>query len=459
VAIDVVVLAAGQGKRMKSDLPKVLHPLAGKPLLAHVLETVSRLPDAKITTVVGHDAVAIKSRFTADKLFWVAQNEQLGTAHAVAQAMPQLRIGNPVLVVYGDIPLISLATLKKLISLSAKGGIALLTAKLEDPDGYGRIVRSEDGAVTAIIEQKDANKRQLAIKEINTGILCLPGDKIKSWLGKIEANNAQKEYYLTDIIAIACAEGYKIKTSQPASVEEIVGVNTRGQLAKLERVYQARLASNLMATGVSFGDPARFDCRGELVCEEDVFIDINCVFSGSVRIRKGVHIGPNCVISDADIGEQATIKAHTVIEGSASKGPVVIGRGAQLGPFARIREGTRIADDVRIGNFVETKQADIGYGSKANHLSYLGDTHIGSGVNIGAGTITCNYDGANKHRTDVGDGAFIGSNVSLVAPVTIGENATVGAGSTITKTVPADNLSLARGKQRNVTGWKRPAKD
>jgi bifunctional UDP-N-acetylglucosamine pyrophosphorylase / glucosamine-1-phosphate N-acetyltransferase len=436
----------------------VLHPVGGKPLLAHVIETASKLDDAQITIVVGHQAEDIKVRFPDEKLNWVEQKDQLGTAHAVAQALPHVRDNSLALILYGDVPLIELDTLQSLISQSNDRTLGLLTARLNDPSGYGRIVRDNEGEVTAIVEQKDANEEQLKIEEINTGVMCLLSKSLKSWIPDIRPANAQNEYYLTDIIAIAKTQGHAVKTSGPGSLNEIEGVNTRAQLGTLERAYQARIAHRLMTAGVSLADPQRFDCRGDLITGKDVFIDINCVFEGTVNLGNRVHIGPNCVITHANIGDDAVIKANTVIEGSLAKGLVTLGKGVQVGPFARLREGTNLAEDVRIGNFVETKKAHLGIGSKANHLSYLGDADVGANVNIGAGTITCNYDGVNKHQTKIGDGAFIGSNSSLVAPVLIGSEATIGAGSTISKEVPSDNLSVGRGIQRNIKNWKRPTK-
>jgi bifunctional UDP-N-acetylglucosamine pyrophosphorylase/glucosamine-1-phosphate N-acetyltransferase len=458
MAIDVIVLAAGQGTRMQSRLPKVLHPLGGKPLLSHVIDTANKLADAQITVVVGHGAEAIKAKFSDTRLTWVEQKEQRGTAHAVAQALPKLRANSQALILYGDVPLIELDTVMELLDLVDDNTLALLTAELGAPTGYGRIVRGNDGEVTAIVEQKDANAEQLNINEINTGVMCLSSEALKKWIPEISSDNAQKEYYLTDIIAIAKSHDHGIKTSQPGCLYEIEGVNTRSQLAALERAYQSQVAQQLMDLGLSLADPQRFDCRGELLTGTDVFIDVNCVFEGKVSLGSGTRIGPNCLISHADIGDDVVIKANTVIEGSLTKGLVTIGNKVQVGPFARLREGTVLAEDVRIGNFVETKKAQLGLGSKANHLSYLGDAEIGAGVNIGAGTITCNYDGVNKFQTEIDDGAFIGSNSSLVAPVSIGSQATIGAGSTISKDVPPDNLSVARGAQRNIQGWKRPTK-
>jgi bifunctional UDP-N-acetylglucosamine pyrophosphorylase/glucosamine-1-phosphate N-acetyltransferase len=458
MTIDVIILAAGKGTRMQSGLLKVMHLLAGKPLLGHVIDTANKLENAKIIVVHGSEAQPVKDAFLDHSVHWAEQREQQGTAHAVAQALPQLRNNSKALILYGDVPLIELATLNALVDQVSEDGLALLTAKLADPSGYGRVIRDEYNVVRAIVEQKDANPEQLQIKEINTGVICVSSNTLKTLIPKVDRANAQKEYYLTDIIAIASAEGHKIITGQPASLNEVQGVNTRAQLARLERHYQSSLATSLMNAGVGFADPQRFDCRGQLTCGQDVFIDINCVFEGRVSLGRGVRIGPNCAISNTEIGDQTVIKANTVIEGSSSKGLVKIGHGAQIGPFARLREGTTLANDVKIGNFVETKKARLGDGSKASHLSYLGDADIGAEVNIGAGTITCNYDGINKHQTTIGDGAFIGSNSALIAPVSIGDGATIGAGSTISKAVPSDNLSIERSTQRNIKGWARSEK-
>lgn len=458
MTIDVIILAAGQGTRMKSAVPKVLHPLGGKPVLRHVIDTAAQLKDSQITVVVGHQAELIKAEFPDLELNWVEQKQQLGTAHAVAQALPHLRAGSQALILYGDVPLTKLATLTNLIGSVESQTLGLLTATLVDPSGYGRIVRSKDGEVLAIVEQKDASGEQLQIDEINTGIMCLSSENLTAWIPEIGSDNAQNEYYLTDIIAVARAHKHRINTTSPGDLSEIEGVNSRAQLASVERTYQRRVAEQLMDAGVSLVDPQRFDCRGELLCGTDIFIDVNCVFEGKVSIGDGVRIEQNCFIANAMIGNDAVIRANTVIDGSASKGVVTIGDRVQVGPFARLREGTVLSEDVRIGNFVETKKAHLGRGSKANHLTYLGDARIGVGVNIGAGTITCNYDGVNKFQTQIDDGAFIGSNSSLVAPVSIGAQATVGAGSTISKNVPPENLAVARGPQRNIQGWKRPVK-
>ncbi len=453
MAVDIVILAAGKGTRMKSALPKVLHPLAGRPLLRHVVDTARAISDGAITLVVGHGAEAIREQFPDPDLHWVEQREQLGTGHAVMQALPRLRPGATTLVLYGDVPLISPATLQALLSQVHPGTLALLTVELPDPTGYGRIVRDEAGNVAGIVEEKDASALQKLITEVNTGVMAVPPGRMAAWLPAIGNRNAQGEYYLTDLIAIAHEQGLLIHTHQPQSREETEGVNSRQQLERLERYYQRRQAETLMAEGVGLADAGRFDCRGELTAGEDCFIDVNCVFEGRVSLGRDVTIAPNCLIRDAEIGDGAVIKANTVIEG-----PVTLAPGAEVGPFARLRPGTVLGEGARIGNFVETKKAVIGPGSKVNHLSYIGDATLGQGVNVGAGTITCNYDGVNKFATTIGDGAFIGSNSSLVAPVTVGAGATVGAGSTITRNVAADELAVARGKQRNIAGWQRPRK-
>lgn len=449
----IIVLAAGKGTRMRSALPKVLHPLAGKPLLVHVLDAARSLPDQRTWVVVGAGMAAVQQACVGYPVSWVEQREQLGTAHAVSQALPELDDQGTALILYGDVPLLAPATLTTMVASAAEGALALLTVHLADPAGYGRILRDTGGAVIGIIEEKDATIAQRALTEINTGIMAMPVCTLRSWLARVGNANAQGEYYLTDIVALAAAEGVVIQTFHPHGPAEVQGVNDRVQLASLERCYQLRLAECLMAAGATLADPARFDCRGQLSVGHDVFIDINCVFEGRVTLGDDVRIGPGCVIRDAEIGHGALIKANTVIEG-----PVVIAAGAQVGPFARLREGTRIGAQARIGNFVETKQAEFGRGSKANHLAYVGDARLGEDVNVGAGTITCNYDGAAKHRTEIGAGAFIGSNSALVAPVSIGPGATVGAGSTITVDVPAGHLGIGRGKQRNIPGWRRPEK-
>ncbi|MCX8086795.1 MAG: bifunctional UDP-N-acetylglucosamine diphosphorylase/glucosamine-1-phosphate N-acetyltransferase GlmU [Rhodocyclaceae bacterium] len=436
--LEVVILAAGKGTRMRSDLPKVLHPLAGKPLLAHVIETARALLPSQICIVYGHGGEAVREALDAPDLVWVRQEPQLGTGHAVMQALPLLKVGAggsaSVLVLYGDVPLIRPATLQRLIEAGGEGKLALLTAQLDDPHGYGRIVRVA-GKVTRIVEEKDADDAERMIREINTGILVAPHAALARWLPRLSNHNAQGEYYLTDIVALAVAEGTEVVTAQPAANWEIEGVNSKNQLARLERILQRNLAESLMAQGVTLADPDRIDIRGELICGRDVFIDVNCVFEGRVELGDGVRILPHCVIQDA-----------------------VIGPGSVIGPFARLRPGTVLAEDVHIGNFVEVKNSTIGAHSKANHLAYLGDTTMGSRVNVGAGTITCNYDGANKHRTIIEDDVFIGSDSQLVAPVTVGRGATLGAGTTLTKDAPPGELTLSRAKQVTVRGWKRPIK-
>lgn len=453
VHTEVIVLAAGKGTRMRSARPKVLHELAGKALLGHVLDAAADIAPARVRVVVGADSGPIIAAFPGRPVDWVVQAEQLGTAHAVRTALPGLDDAAVALVLYGDVPLIRSATLEQLLIPARRGALAMVTSFPADPTGYGRILRDADGRVCAVVEHRDATPEQRAIGEVNTGIMALPVARLRRWLGRIGNANTQREYYLTDIVALAVADGVEVATCRPADVAEVEGVNDRAQLARLERWVQCRQAEALMAAGVSLADPARFDCRGELIAGADVWIDVNCVFEGRVTLAAGVHIGPHCVIRDAEIGPGARIKAHTLIEG-----PVAIAAGAQIGPFARLREGSRIGADARIGNFVETKKTELGAGAKANHLAYLGDALVGAGANVGAGTITCNYDGAHKHRTEIGEGAFIGSNSSLVAPVRVGAGATVGAGSTITAAVPDGQLGVGRSKQRNIPGWQRPTK-
>ena len=452
--LDVLVLAAGKGTRMCSALPKVLHPLAGKPLLAHVINSVETLDSAALNVIVGHGKKQIQEAFTQQSLNWVEQTAQLGTAHAVRQAIPFLRDDAKVLIVYGDVPLIKSGTLERMLTGVDDSAMALLTVELEDPTGYGRILRNQVGEVTGIVEQKDAAPEQLKIREVNTGVMAMTARDLKTWLPKIENNNAQQEYYLTDVIGLAKEAGRTVNTYSPETIEEVEGVNSRAQLVALERYYQQSLAKQLLDSGVTVVDPGRFDCRGKLSTGQDVVIDINCIFEGTNQLGSGVCIGPNCVIKDAIIGDNVTIKANTVIEG-----PVTLESDVQVGPFARLRPHTVLAAGAKVGNFVETKKANIGPGSKISHLSYIGDAELGSEVNVGAGTITCNYDGVNKHLTEIRDGAFIGSNTSLVAPVAVGKNATVGAGSTISRDVPDESLAIARGKQKTLDSWKRPEKN
>ncbi|RHW75884.1 bifunctional UDP-N-acetylglucosamine diphosphorylase/glucosamine-1-phosphate N-acetyltransferase GlmU [Colwellia sp. RSH04] len=451
MSLSVVILAAGKGTRMRSSLPKVLHPVADKPMVGHVIDSARHLGAENIYVVYGFGGELLKAEVTGDDLTFVEQKEQLGTGHAVDQASPYLKDDEDVLVLYGDVPLTKVSTLNSLLSVKPDNGMALLTVHLANPTGYGRIVR--DGAtVVGIVEQKDANAEQLRINEANTGILLANGKDLKRWLSGLSNNNAQGEYYLTDIIATAHCEGKIISTAHPETEVEVEGANNRVQLAALERAYQARKAEELMIAGASLRDPARIDVRGNLSVGSEVVIDVNCIFEGEVSLADNVTIGANTIIKNATIGENVVIKANTIIEDA------VIEADCSVGPFARIRPDTLMKRDSHIGNFVETKKTTLGEGSKAGHLTYLGNAVIGSKVNIGAGTITCNYDGVNKSTTTIGDNAFIGSNSSLVAPVKIGEKATVGAGSVISKTVAEEELAIARGKQRNVVGWQRPIK-
>jgi bifunctional UDP-N-acetylglucosamine pyrophosphorylase/glucosamine-1-phosphate N-acetyltransferase len=452
MATDIVILAAGKGTRMKSSLPKVLHRLAGRPLLQHVVDAAETVNDANILVVTGHGGKEVKSSICGDHLRYIEQIEQLGTAHAVLQATPLLRPEGVTLILYGDVPLISSETIAGMLKKVSDRRMALLTVQLDDPTGYGRIVRDDSRQVIAIVEQKDASQEQLQISEVNTGVLALPSSNLQDWLPQIGNENAQGEYYLTDIISIARNAGFQIETLQPQSIEEVEGVNNRLQLNNLERYYQKRQAEQLMSKGITLADATRIDVRGYLQTGTDNFIDINAVFEGNVTLGSNIKIGPNCLIINSRLGDGVEIKANSVIEESQ------IGNNAVIGPFARLRPGTELADDVKVGNFVETKKARVGKGSKISHLSYVGDAELGDSVNVGAGTITCNYDGVNKHQTTVGDNAFIGSNTSLVAPVKIGSNATVGAGSTINKDVPENKLGLTRAKQRNISDWTRPTK-
>jgi bifunctional UDP-N-acetylglucosamine pyrophosphorylase / glucosamine-1-phosphate N-acetyltransferase len=452
MALHVVILAAGQGTRMKSDRPKVLQPLAGRPLLAHVLGRALGLGAHATHVVYGHGGDAVPAAFPDAQVNWVLQAEQLGTGHAVAQAMPTIPDDAVVLVLYGDVPLIEAATLKPLVAVAQAGGLALLAVRLEDPTGYGRIIRDAVGRVVHIVEQKEASPAELAIPEVNTGILAAPAGRLRAWLAGLSNANAQGEYYLTDVVAIAVAEGVRVEASLAPTVAEVLGINDRAQLAGLETALRARMAADLMRAGVTLVDPARIDVRGRLVCGRDVMIDINAVFEGAVELGDDVHIGPNVLIRNSRLGAGCVVLPNTLIDGAE------VGPGCELGPFARLRPGAELAGGVKIGNFVEVKKSRIGAGSKVNHLSYIGDAEIGTRVNVGAGTITCNYDGANKYRTVIGDEAFIGSNTALVAPVEIGAGATIGAGSTISNDAPGGELTIARGKQVTVPGWKRPVK-
>ncbi|WP_455366504.1 bifunctional UDP-N-acetylglucosamine diphosphorylase/glucosamine-1-phosphate N-acetyltransferase GlmU [Kaarinaea lacus] len=450
--LHVVILAAGQGTRMKSALPKVLHEIGGKSLLEHVIQSARQLNATTLHIVYGHGGEQVKQLLSHYEVNWVLQDQQLGTGHAVEQAMPNIPDGESVLVLYGDVPLIAQDTLTKLIAASSPGALGLLTARLPSPTGYGRIVRNDAGEVIQIVEEKDASDQQRKINEVNTGMLALNSSNLKKWLGQLENNNAQGEYYLTDVIGMAALENVAIKTVHPKSLVEIEGVNNKVQLAHLERVYQRQQAEKLMLQGVTFRDPGRFDLRGELVVGKDVVIDVNVVIEGKVSLGDGVTIESNNVIINSTIAEGTTVHPNCVIESST------IGKSCEVGPFSRIRPETHLKEEVKVGNFVEIKKSNIASGSKVNHLSYVGDTEMGEKVNVGAGTITCNYDGAYKHKTIIGDNVFIGSDTQLVAPVEVGAGATIGAGSTITHDVPKGELTLSRSPQQTRRGWKRPVK-
>jgi bifunctional UDP-N-acetylglucosamine pyrophosphorylase/glucosamine-1-phosphate N-acetyltransferase len=451
MSLDIVILAAGQGTRMRSALPKVLHPVAGKSMLGHVIHSARQLSPQGIHVVIGHGAERVREQLASDDLNFVLQDKQLGTGHAVAQALPALT-AETVLILYGDVPLIQVETLHRLLALVNDQQLGLLTVTLEDPTGYGRIVRDVQHRVSAIVEHKDATEEQKAIKEGNTGILAVPGKCLADWLGRLSNKNAQGEYYLTDVIAMAVNDGLVVATAQPDDAMEVQGANDRKQLAELERHYQQREARRLMALGVTLRDPARFDVRGDVTVGRDVMIDVNVILEGRVVIEDDVSIGPNCVIKDSTLRKGAIIKANSHLEGA------IVGECADAGPFARLRPGSVLDARAHVGNFVELKNAHLGEGAKAGHLTYLGDAVIGARTNIGAGTITCNYDGANKHKTVMGEDVFIGSNNSLVAPVHIASGASTAAGSTINQDVPAEQLAVARARQRNIEGWKRPVK-
>ena len=450
--LGIVILAAGQGTRMKSGLPKVLHPLAGRPLLGHVLDAAAALAPTRTVVVYGHGGERVPAAFPerGDDTRWVEQTPQLGTGHALQQAVPHLDGCDRVLVLYGDVPLVQIETLRLLLARTA--AVGLLTVRLADPAGYGRIVRDGGGHVRRIVEQKDATADERAIEEVNTGIMALDGARLPGWLGRLSNANAQGEYYLTDVIAMAVGDGLAVEAVVAADPLEVAGINDRAQLAQLERAFQQRAADRLMRAGVTLLDPARFDLRGTLRHGRDVVIDVNVILEGQIVLGDDVTIGANCVLRDVAVADGVQVLENCVIE------EAWIGAGSRIGPFSRIRPGTRLEGSAHVGNFVEIKKSEVGLGSKVNHLSYVGDSTIGRDVNVGAGTITCNYDGANKHRTVIGDRAFIGSNTALVAPITVGEGATVGAGTTLTRDAPAEALTVARARQETISGWKRPVK-
>ena len=453
--LNIVILAAGQGKRMQSNLPKVLHPIAGRPMLTHVLDSARALGAQRIAIVVGHGAEQVKQAYaTQEDLQFALQQPQLGTGHAVLQAVPLLKESHAddvTIVLYGDVPLVQPDTLRALLNARANG-VAILTEILSDATGYGRIVRDVKGNVCAIVEHKDATPEQRAIQEVNTGIMAVPTRQLKSWLTKLTNNNAQGEYYLTDIVAMAVAEGVSVNVAHPVAGFETLGVNSRLQQAELERLWQRELARRQLEAGVTIVDPARFDLRGELLCGQDVFIDVGCVFEGRVVLADGVRIGAHCVLRNVTLGAATRIESFSHLEQAE------VGADAHIGPYARLRPGAKLADATHVGNFVEIKHTNLGKGSKANHLAYVGDADVGERVNIGAGTITCNYDGVNKHRTTIEDDAFIGSDTQLVAPVRVGKGATLGAGTTLTRDAPAGQLTVSRAKQVTIEGWKRPVK-
>ena len=451
MGLSTIILAAGQGTRMRSSLPKVLQPLAGRPLLAHVVECAAALEADDVCVVYGHGAEAVRNEFSGAALRWALQAEQLGTGHAVQQAMPETPDKNRVLILFGDVPLLTPGTCQRLLDETPDSDVAVLTVDMEDPTGYGRIIR-ENGNVSCIVEEKDAGPEEKTVREINTGVLLCPAAKLKGWLDNLGNDNAQGEYYLTDAIAMAVNDGVIVHGVKADSWIEVMGINDKKQLAEVERALQARLVDELMKEGVGFADPARVDIRGTLKCGTDVFIDVNAVFEGDVELGDGVKIESNNLVRDTKLGAGTVLHSNCHLEGATT------GNHCEIGPFARMRPGAELANNVKVGNFVEIKKSTVADGSKVNHLTYIGDTEIGKMVNVGAGTITCNYDGANKYKTRIGDGAFIGSGVELVAPVEIGAGATVGAGSTITKNVEDNQLALGRSRQKVVPGWKKPAK-
>ena len=449
--LSVVILAAGKGTRMYSDLPKVLHKIAGKPMVKHVIDTAKQLNATQIHLIYGHGADLLKQRLADEPVNWVFQAEQLGTGHAMQQAAPFFADDENILMLYGDAPLITTETLQKLIAAKPENGIALLTVNLENPTGYGRIIR-QDGNVTAIVEQKDANAEQLKITEVNTGVMVSDGASFKKWLARLDNNNAQGEYYMTDVIGLANQDGFKVVAVQATDMMEVEGANNRLQMAALERYFQRKQAQKLLLAGVSLTDPERFDLRGELEHGKDVEIDINVIIEGNVRLGNRVKIGAGCVLKNVEIADDVEIKPYSVLENA------VVGEKAAIGPFSRLRPGAELAAGTHVGNFVEIKQAKVGKGSKVNHLTYIGDAEIGCDCNIGAGVITCNYDGVNKFKTVIGDNVFVGSDSQLIAPVTIADNVTVAAGATVTDNVAAGELVISRVRQRHIPNWKRPTK-
>jgi bifunctional UDP-N-acetylglucosamine pyrophosphorylase/glucosamine-1-phosphate N-acetyltransferase len=450
--LEVIILAAGQGTRMRSSLPKVLHRVADKPLLEHVLITAQQLSPRNIHVVVGHGTLQVKAELAAYSPNWVEQLEQLGTGHAVLQALPAVQPDSTVLVLYGDVPLIDLTSLQDLIAAAENGDPTLLTARVVNPQGYGRVIRDVSGAVLGVVEHKDANSEERQIDEVNTGVMAASKRDLAHYLPLVGNQNKQGEYYLPDLLGLAVSDGRVVGAVRAGSELDVLGVNDRLQLSAVEREYQRRQAHNLLRQGVSIADPERLDIRGSLVCGDNVSIDINVIFEGEVELGDGVSVGPNCVLCNVTVGAGAVIHAMSYLEDAS------VGEHCSVGPFARLRVGTTLAAGSRIGNFVETKKASIGVGSKVNHLSYIGDSSLGAGVNIGAGTITCNYDGVNKYQTTLGDGVFVGSNSTLVAPLEVGNQGFIAAGSTITKTVATEQLAVGRGKQRNIKGWSRPNK-
>ncbi len=450
--LNIVILAAGMGKRMQSSVPKVLHKLGGKPLLMHVIDTARGLLPSKICVVYGYGGEAVREQITDEDIVWIEQIEQLGTGHALIQALPMLDQGSITLVLFGDVPLVKISTLQKLIE-AAQDACSLLTANLELPEGYGRIIReAESNSVVAIVEEKDATNEQRQITEINTGVMVVPNRYLLAWLPNLKNSNQQQEYYLTDIISISVKNNISVASVQPTDTWEILGINSKVQLESLERTYQSEIARKLLEQGVGLIDASRIDIRGQLDCGRDVVIDVNCIFEGDVVLGDNVTIHANNCLKNVTVAAGTTIAANSLIEDA------VIGENCKIGPYARIRPGTKLADKVHIGNFVEIKNSSIATGSKASHLSYIGDTVMGQNVNVGAGTITCNYDGANKHKTIIEDNVFIGSDTQFIAPVTVSEGATIGAGSTITRDVPQGQLALSRAKQSSIVGWKRPTK-